>query len=244
MSTSGFSKQWVTTGGTTLAVTDLRRGVLVKSEDQEEELMSSVFVSGLPARGKYGREKVCVGNGNGVITLWEKGVWDDQSERIIVDGGGKAGGESLDAMVAMPESVEGSYGGKCVVVGCGDGSVKIVRVGGTKGVIEDLKHDDIEAVVAVGFDVGGRLISGGGDTVKVWQEKLEEDEDEEDEEEDVEDNDEVIGDSGTRVLEKDSDDSVAEDSDDEDEGRKRRKKKKRGKKGQVGNGILGFKGME
>ncbi|TGO90287.1 hypothetical protein BPOR_0071g00190 [Botrytis porri] len=103
MSTSGFSKQWITTGGTTLAVTDLRRGVLVKSEDQEEELLSSVFVSGLPARGKFGREKVCVGNGNGVITLWEKGVWDDQSERIIVDGGGKAEGESLDAMIAMPE---------------------------------------------------------------------------------------------------------------------------------------------
>ncbi|KAJ8070166.1 hypothetical protein OCU04_000558 [Sclerotinia nivalis] len=248
MSTSGFSKQWVTTGGTTLAVTDLRRGVLVKSEDQEEELLSSVFVSGLPARGKFGREKVCVGNGNGIITLWEKGVWDDQSERIIVDGGGKAGGESLDSMVAVPEDLEGSYGGKCVVVGCGDGSVRVVRVGGKKGVVEDLKHDDIEAVVAVGFDVGGRLISGGGETVKVWQEKVEdeEDEDEEEEQEDIEDNDEVMGESGKRTLEKDSDDSdaKADTSDEEDGGRKKHKKKKRGKKGQVGNGILGFKGME
>lgn len=250
MSTSGFSKQWVTTGGTTLAVTDLRRGVLVKSEDQEEELLSSVFVSGLPARGKYGREKVCVGNGNGVITLWEKGVWDDQSERIIVDGGGKAGGESLDSMIAMPENLEGGYGGKCVVVGCGDGSVRIVRVGGTKGVVEDLKHDDIEAVVAVGFDVGGRLISGGGDTIKVWQEKVEDEEEEEEEEqeeeqENIEENDEVMGDSGKRALENDSDDSDANvgSSDEEDGGRKKRKKKKKGKKGQVGNGILGFKGM-
>ncbi|KAB8302140.1 hypothetical protein EYC80_005588 [Monilinia laxa] len=247
MSTSGFSKQWITTGGATLAVTDLRRGVLVKSEDQEEELLSSVYVSGLPARGQYGREKVCVGNGNGVITLWEKGVWDDQSERIIVDGRGKTGGESLDSMVALPEELEGSYGGKCVVVGCGEGSVRVVKVGGTKGVVEDLRHDEIEAVVAVGFDVEGRLISGGGETIKVWQEKFEDEEEEEEEEEeeqdDIEDNEEVIGDSGKRALEKDSDDSDAQDSDEEDGGRKKRKKK-RGKKGQVDNGILGFKGME
>ncbi|RAL62977.1 hypothetical protein DID88_004064 [Monilinia fructigena] len=194
MSTSGFSKQWITTGGATLAVTDLRRGVLVKSEDQEEELL----------------------------------IWDDQSERIIVDGRGKMGGESLDSMVALPEELEGSYGGKCVVVGCGEGSVRVVKVGGTKGVVEDLRHDEIEAVVAVGFDVEGRLISGGGETIKVWQEKFdheEEEEEEEDDDDDIEDNDEVI------------------DSDEEDGGRKKRKKK-RGKKGQVDNGILGFKGME
>lgn len=234
-STSGFSKQWVTTGGTTLAVTDLRRGVLVKSEDQEEELLSSVFVGGLPSRpGRSKGEKVLVGSGNGVLTLWERGVWDDQDERIIVDGG-KGGGESLDAIVVMPESV--GDGHKNVCVGVGDGTVRIVRLGLNKVVGEPLRHDDVEGVVALGFDVEGRLISGGGSIVKVWQEKmsLEDDEDEES------DSDEDTT-AAKRPLETDSE---ASDSDsDEEEGQKRKKKRKRSKKEKNGgNGILGFKGL-
>ncbi|KAM3083981.1 WD repeat-containing protein jip5 [Clarireedia jacksonii] len=247
MSTSGFSKQWITTGATTLAVTDLRRGVLVKSEDQEEELVSSCFVSGLPSKGGRGREKVLVGSGSGVITLWEKGVWDDQSERIIVDGSGKAGGESLDAMVVLPDEV-GAFGGKCVVVGCGDGTVRIVKVGGMRGVVEELRHDEIESVVAVGVDVEGRLISGGGETVKVWQQKVEDEEEAEAEE--AEEEDERDGEDGgdkdearKRALDKDSD-ADEDSSDEEGGGRNKSQKKKRAKKGQVGNGILGFKGME
>lgn len=235
-STSGFSKQWVTTGGTTLAVTDLRRGVLVKSEDQEEELLSSVFVGGLPSRpGRSTGQKVLVGSGNGVLTLWERGVWDDQDERIYVDTG-RGGGESLDSLVLMPEGVGDGY--KNVVVGVGDGTVRIVRLGLNKVVGEPLRHDEVEAVVALGFDVEGRLISGGGSTVKVWQEKMDlVDEDE--------DSDEETG-AGKRALGGDSDDSDADDSSDEEESRKRqkRRKKSKGKDKHGGNGILGFEGME
>jgi len=236
-STSGFAKQWVSTGGSTLAVTDLRRGVLVKSEDQEEELLSSVFVSGLPTRGGRAAEKVVVGGSMGVLTLWDRGVWDDQGERIIVSGG-KGEPESLDAVVIMPDGV--GDGGSNIAVGVGDGTVKIVRLGANK-IIEELRHDEIEGVVALGFDVGGRLISGGGSIVKVWEEQMNLDDEDEDD-------DEEVG-TGKRALDSDSDDSDApgvEDSSDEDEGdRKRKKKKKRtkGKNKNAGNGILGFKGL-
>ncbi|KUJ09589.1 WD domain-containing protein [Mollisia scopiformis] len=236
-STSGFSKQWVTTGGTTLAVTDLRRGVLVKSENQEEELLSSIFVGGLPARpGRSKGQKILVGSSNGVLTLWERGVWDDQDERIIVDGG-RGGGESLDSLVVMPEEV--GDGGKNVVVGLGDGSIRIVKLGPNK-LVGELRHDEVEAVVGLGFDVGGRLISGGGSIVKVWQEKLNIESDEEDDSEEEE-----AGAQKRAVEGSDSDGSDAADSSDEDSGRKRRKKRRKARKGNnSGNGILGFKGLE
>jgi hypothetical protein len=239
-STSGFSKQWVTTGGTTLAVTDLRRGVLVKSEDQEEELLTSVFVGGLPSRpGRSKGEKVLVGSSNGVVTLWERGVWDDQDERIIIDGG-RGGGESLDSMVVMPDGV--GDGGKNVVVGVGDGTIRIVKLGPNK-VVAELRHDEIEAVVALGFDVGGRLISGGGSTVKVWSEKMDLDDD--DEESDSDDEEVTKKRAAGGSDSDDSDSDAGDSSDDEEGGRKRRKKRRKAKgKKDPGNGILGFKGLE
>lgn len=234
-STSGFSKQWVTTGGTTLAVTDLRRGVLVKSEDQEEELLSSVFVGGLPSRpGRSKGEKVLVGSSSGVLTLWERGVWDDQDERIIVDGG-RGGGESLDAIVVMPEGV--GDGGKNVVVGVGDGTIRIVKLGPNKVMGEPLRHDELEPVVGLGFDCEGRLISGGGSVVKVWSQKMSlEDDDGEDSDEEEEEG------TGKR---KGSDSEDADSSEEEEKGRKGRKKRRKANRGKnVGNGIIGLKGLE
>lgn len=257
-STSGYSKQWITTGGTTLAVTDLRRGVLVKSEDQEEELLSSVYVSGLRARpGGSKGEKAIIGSSAGILTLWEKGVWDDQDERIIVDGSGKGGGESIDTMVVMPEDV--GDGGKNVVCGLGDGTIRIVKLGMNKVVGDVLRHDDVEGVLGLGFDVGGRLISGGGSIVKVWQEKmrLEDEDEEEDEDSDVEQGDdtadldadvvedeEVVEDAANAKREHEKSDSEADESS-EEESNKRRKKKRKSKKSKndIGNGILKFKGM-
>jgi hypothetical protein len=226
----------VTTGGTTLAVTDLRRGVLVKSEDQEDELLCSVYVGGLPSRpGRSKGEKVLVGSAIGVLTLWERGVWDDQDERIIVDAG-IGGGDSLDSIVVMPEGV--GDGGKNVVVGVGDGTIRIVKLGPNKLVGEPLRHDEIESVVGLGFDVGGRLISGGGSIVKVWQEKMSLD-DEDEEESEVE----------VAAKKRAADPSDSEDSDDDssdsDRDRKPQKKKTKSSKAKAANtGILKFKGLE
>ncbi|KAI9834402.1 MAG: hypothetical protein M1819_003013 [Sarea resinae] len=249
-STSGYSKQWVTTGGTTLAVTDLRRGVLVRSEDQEEELLSSVFVGGLPARpGRSKGEKVLVGGAGGVLTLWERGVWDDQDERIIVDRS-PGGGESLDTLALLPEDV--GPGGKIVAVGLGDGRVSFVRLGQNR-VIGEVQHDEVEGVVGLGVDAAGRLISGGGMVVKVWHEKVEDQEDD-DEEEEVEENGVGVGGTGDkRGKAGDSDDddgdkdSDGDSSADETIGRKRRKKRKRSKGKDRDSGkhvTAAFKGMD
>jgi hypothetical protein len=211
--------------------------VLVKSEDQEEELLSSCYISGLPARpGRSKSEKVLVGSGNGVLTLWDRGIWDDQGERVIVFPGGKAAGESLDAL-AVVEGVPR------VAVGCGDGSVRVVDLGNGRRVTEVLRHDDVESVVAVGFDVYSRMISGGGRTVKVWSEK-EDAEDGDDEEEEGENG----GDTrGTKRAGSDDDSDDSDDSSEEE--RSRKKKRKRGKgKGEkndgVKNGMMGFKGLD
>ncbi|KAG9721421.1 WD40 domain-containing protein, partial [Aureobasidium melanogenum] len=220
-STSGYSKQWVTTGGTTLSVTDLRRGVLVRSEDQEEILLSSCFVSGLPARKSSSSkgEKLVVGGGDGVITLWERGVWDDQDERITVDRS-PGGGESLDVIRLLPPDV--GPGGKVLAVGMGDGKVRFVKLGPNK-VISEITHDEVEGVVSLDFDVAGRLITAGGSTIKVWHEMVDEDQHaylDGDLKREAEDSD-----AGSD----DDSDMDSDDSSDEETGRKRRKKRKRAK---------------
>lgn len=221
-STSGFSKQWLSTGGTTLALTDLRRGVLVKSEDQEEILLSSVYVTGLSAKMSSGSmgEKALVGGGDGVITLWEKGQWDDQDERIIVS----RENETLDCLALVPDGVGGL--GKQVAVGLGDGKIRFVKMGENR-VVGEVQHDEVEGVGELGFDVEGRMISGGGSIIKVWRETVVDEEAEVDEEEQ--------GLTSKRLAEDDDDDIDGEgddddaDSEEDEKPHKRRKKRKKGK---------------
>jgi WD40 repeat protein len=241
-STSGFSKQWVTTGGSTLAVTDLRRGVLVRSEDQDEELLSSVIVTGLSTKGTNVGEKIVVGAGNGVLTLWERGVWDDQDERIVVDRS-KGGGESLDVITVVPDGV-GLGGGKVIAVGLGNGSIRFAKIGQNK-VFAELKHDELsqEGVIGLGFDVTGRMISSGGKTIKVWGEQTWQDVDEKVEEEEEEEEETVP--NGNRGPESDDSDEEMKDSSEEDEPKQKRKKRKKNKgKQQKGNGITHFSGLD
>ncbi|KAL4796097.1 WD40-repeat-containing domain protein [Aspergillus venezuelensis] len=227
-STSGFSKQWVTTGGTTLAVTDLRRGVLVRSEDQEEELISSTFISGLSSGGTSRGEKVVVGGSSGVLTLWERGAWDDQDERIYVEKGGAGGGESLETLSVVPDELGK---GKMIAIGLGSGKVKFVKMGMNK-VVSELTHDETEGVIGLDFDVEGRMVSGGGQIVKVWHEAAD------------------GGDfSGEKRMYGRSDDSD-DDSDDSDretkqdkESRKKRKKAK-GKDRGTAREVMGFADMD
>ncbi|EME88909.1 uncharacterized protein MYCFIDRAFT_25322 [Pseudocercospora fijiensis CIRAD86] len=234
-STSGFSKQCITTGSTTLALTDLRRGVLAKSEDQEELLLSCLYVTGLPFKKSSGStgEKAVTGQGDGVISLWEKGQWDDQDERIIVS----REKETLDCMTHVPDGIGGI--GKKIAVGLGDGKVRFVRLGMNK-VVGEVQHDEMEGVVALSFDVQGRMISGGGQSLKVWREAVAGEQDEDEEAEGVT----IKRPAGDSDADSDEDEDVEDSSDDEGKNRKRRKKRKRGKGPSSSAPAFNFSGLD
>ncbi|KAK5129979.1 hypothetical protein LTR08_002572 [Meristemomyces frigidus] len=234
-STSGYSKQFLTTGSTTLALTDLRRGVLVQSEDQEELLLSSLYITGLPARKASGSsgEKAVVGGADGVVTLWEKGLWDDQDERVVVS----REKETVDALAEIPDGI-GGFGRK-VAAGLGDGKIRFIRFGQNQ-VVGEVQHDELEGVVELGFDVGGRMISGGGQVVKVWREHIEAEAEDEDAEEQA-----ALGKKGSDSEDGEDGDGGGkeESSEEEEQPRKRRKKRKRSKAPPKPSG-LSFAGLD
>jgi len=145
----------------------------------------------------------------------------------------------LDVMAQIPDGVGGV--GKKVAVGLGDGKVRFVRLGMNK-VVGEVQHDDIEGVTGLAFDVGGRMISGGGQVVKVWSEHIDAEEDDEDED--------GAGEKRAADSDADSDDDEdggdkdeSDESDEEEQPRKRRKKRKRGK-GPAAASSFSFAGLD
>ena len=228
-STSGYSRQFITTGGTTLALTDLRRGVLVKSEDQEELLLCSLYVTGLAAKKSSGSsgQKALVGGADGVITLWEKGQWDDQDERIVVS----HEKETIDALALVPDGIGGV--GKHISAGLGDGRVRFVRLG-SNTTVGEVQHHDIEGVVDIDFDIEGRMITGGGPVVKVWREPLE-----------IDEQQDYDGERQAKRVSSDSEEQSQDDQDsDSDAGDRKRRKKSKRRKSSAKQNAFSFSGLD
>jgi hypothetical protein len=203
---------------------------VVTVEDLGEELLSSVVL----ANGT-----VVVGGEKGVLRIWKDGLGREESGRVVVERG-----ETLDALGCAPA---GMGQGEMVVVGMGDGRVRFVSVQKRK-VVGEVRHDELEGVIAVGFEVGGRMISGGGPMVKVWEEIVGV----------TADDEEDVAEGSTRGdgyqngeenhAEDESDEAANDSSEDETKQRKRRKKRKRNK-GKAGGGggkhiLSSFSGMD
>jgi WD repeat-containing protein 55 len=188
-----------------------------------------VYIGGLASSGTSGGEKIVVGGGGGVLTLWEKGAWDDQNERIYVNRGPK-GGEALDTLTVVPDSLGK---GKMIAVGQASGRVSFVKMGINK-VVSSITHDEAEGVIGLGFDVEGRMVSGGGQVVKVWHEAGDSE---------IFDNQAARGTLGSDSDEGSDEDRDQDDSDGEKENGKRRKKRKRGKE-KDRRQVMAFKDLD
>lgn len=259
------------------------------SEDQGDMLLSSACVSGLSLSKSAKRrraagnsnadtsdsnEKIIVGADSGIITLWDRGQWTDQSSRVRVGGSSDVepaipsgtrgfGAEAhdddctVDCLSVIPESVAGlegkARGGRLVVAGLGNGGIRVVRLRGGGGeVVGALRHDEtgVEGVGTLGFESQGRMVSGGGMVVKVWTvgRNREEDYHEEIEvDEDEEDDDDEEAEPVVVMGSPDNSDDDDDDDDDSDNDRQRKKRKKGAKKRSKGgsHGISGsFGGMD
>ena len=208
---------FITTGSSSVAITDLRKGVL-RERDMGEEIFSSCP---FPPNG------VAIGGERGILRFWtDTQKLSTELESFTETRIRLAKNESIDSLCALPNQ------SKLLAAGVGDGSIKVVDLRLRK-VIHDLQHDEIEPVIGLGFESEGRLISAGGPNVKVWQESTDgEPDNEELDEEDSE-------------VDQASQESDDEQDDNKGGGRPRKRRKKRKKGNGIGasNGILGIKGL-
>ena len=182
-----------------------------------------------------------MGSEKGLLRVWEVGKWDGEPERINVGG---RDGEGADILCTMPEELSSRLDmpERAILAGMGDGSINIVRLGKGKGkVVGDIRHHEVEPVGGLDFEAGGRLVSGGGDVVKVWEQATTCGAQDEDLRGPIEGEDEDIGEEAD-----DSGDEEDSSCDEEEKQKKRKKRRKRGKAKakNTGKGIMGFRGMD
>lgn len=223
-STSGLPRQFLTTGGATIAVVDLRKGVVLESDDWDEELLCSTLVG----------SKAVVGGERGVLRIWETGRWEEPPQKFHI------GQEGIEAICAVPDTLKAGRGGDKVLCGIGDGAIGVVRLAkGKTKVIAELSHDQIDAPASLGFvgadgaDGEGRMVSSGGRVIKVWEE--------------IAERDGTVEEGQEEQSSEDSEPEAEEDSSDEEEKQRKRRKKRRKNQStdKLGDhGVMAFKGMD
>lgn len=167
---SSLVYHYISVGSTTLAKIDLRKGVLFQSENQEDEVVSVCFPdpnSNLSA--------LC-GMGSGVVTQWRelKNEYNDQISRIKV-----SKDNSIDCIMSTMDDDEPNT----CWAGCSDGHLYKID-GKSCSVVEHRIHDDVDEVTNLDIDCCYRLVSAGMSSLKIWGDKIDNDQDESDDDDD------------------------------------------------------------
>lgn len=267
-SVTGFSRQFIATGDTTLSHLDVRKpgSVLGRSDDQEDELLCSAYIPNAPSRQTGGSQKILTGTAAGVVTTWNKGFWEDHQDRIPLS---RSTGDPIESLLQIPEGFEihgWSGRGTLFAAGSGDGKVRIVKMGPNKtlatlahsysadeakrmanGKVKtgDYEEGMEEGVSSLDMDCDGNLVTGGGMIVKIWTAmEAAGGKDDSDADSDADSDDE---DSRKRPQE-DSEMDSDEESDDEKEDKKKKRKKRKGGIGKAKSvgvkNVASFSGLD
>ncbi|KAK9330195.1 WD40-repeat-containing domain protein [Lipomyces starkeyi] len=218
----------ITTGSTTVTRIDIRKGKLSTSEDQEDEILCSCIsyppnfeynpnegrVSNVVIPEKRAPVTAVMGMATGVLTFWMRDNWEDQQARAILSD------ESIDCIAEYPD--------QRIIAGGADGLVRLVDVRRRKAV-KEFEHGGEDGVAAVATDSWGRVISAGGEVVRIWSV--------EDELEEVNGGSDSY-DSDTGSDKSGNDDDASDDSDEKEKNKNKKKKKtKKRKRGNAKNRL-------
>lgn len=207
--------KYISLGQTTLAYWDSResnetdtddtpeekRKVLV-SDDQEDEILCGTFVD--PEAG----DTIVCGMGEGILTVWkpEKNDLEDQLNRIKV-----SKGESIDAIVPTLQD------DNCIWCGASNG--RLYKVDAKRGlVVEVREHSEMDEVGFLDLDYDYRLVSGGMDSLLIWNSENEQQAEVEDEEPSEEPSEDVDSASDSDINGSGSDDGSDDGSDGDSDG--------------------------
>jgi WD40 repeat protein len=162
--------QFLTSGSTTVALVDVRKGVIVKSDDQEDEILSGCLAS---------EQTSMFGMSEGVVTLWKNDQLQDQRNRI------RLSEESIDCLISSEFDHK-------VYAGGADGCVRLVN--SRSGKIESQwRHSTEEEVMMLELDHEYKLVSAGMESLCLWSNEegagKDSEDDESEEEEENKDND-------------------------------------------------------
>lgn len=149
---------FISVGSTTVSKIDIRKGVLLQSENQEDEVLSAVFPNANSS------DSLVCGMGSGVVTQWKESKNDyvDQLSRIKV-----SKDNSIDCLIStMDEDDPDSFWATCA-----DGN--LYKVNSKKScILETRIHDELDEPNILDIDYDYKLISASMGSVKIWNNKI------------------------------------------------------------------------